>query len=262
MNNLVRSSALVISTLAAGIAQAHDNQTCNMHFDGNLRITPDAVVIKQSGKTLTIEGDSLFIDGSEQTLNAAQRRTMTQYAEHVRGTVPQVASIALEGVKLANVAVSEVMQGFGIDFNTAPIQTLLSDVETEIQQSFYQDGSFVIDQENLDLMGENIGKRFEGQMDEVMEKAMMESMGSLLMTIGREMMFSGGDMTAFEQRMEKMGEQIEERVEGQAKLLEQRADQFCHSLEDVAKYEQQFHDAVPQASDYALFEDGVTVSLN
>ena len=60
-------------------------------------------------------------------------------------------------------------------------------------------------------------------------------MGSILVALGSELMSSGGDMQAFEERMENMGAQIEEKVELHAKTLEKRANSLCDDFVEIAQ---------------------------
>ena len=73
------------------------------------------------------------------------------------------------------------------------------------------------------------------------------------MALGSELMGSGGDMQAFEARMENMGAQIEERVQVQADQLEKRADALCGNFSTIAEQEQQLVKLVPELKGYQLF---------
>ena len=78
-------------------------------------------------------------------------------------------------------------------------------------------------------------------------------MGSILVALGSELMGSGGDMQAFEERMENMGAQIEEKVELHANALEKRANSLCDNFADIAKQEEKLVMQVPELKGYQLF---------
>ena len=106
--------------------------------------------------------------------------------------------------------------------------------------------------QSFDELGEDIEQQFDENFEQAVEQAMVQSIGSVLMALGSQMVSSGGDMDEFEQRMERMGEQIEQRVELQAANIEQRADTLCHSFSELAEQEAQLVSMVPELSDFQL----------
>lgn len=108
-------------------------------------------------------------------------------------------------------------------------------------------------QQSFQQFGENFENQFDQQIESAVQSAMMQSMGSILMAVGSELMGSGGDMQAFEQRMENMGAEIEAKVERQANQLEKRADALCGNFSTIAEQEQQLVKLVPELKDYQLF---------
>ncbi|XQF91167.1 YggN family protein [Pseudoalteromonas espejiana] len=254
---------LVSALICAPAAMAHNdndsgisfsNEQCNVEFKNDVRIKPSELEIFTAFNQFmrfNNNGD-LTVNGEEVSINSEQRQALTQYSDTLRTQLPEVANIALDGVKIAGVALEEVANAFNID-GLNDLSGLMDGIKVEVENTFYQQGTFVMGQQSFDQFGENFEQQFEQQIETVVESAVMQSMGSILVALGSELMCSGGDMDAFEQRMENMGEQIEEKVELHANKLEQRAHALCDNFADIAQQEQQLVAQLPQLKGYELF---------
>ncbi|MBB1292441.1 YggN family protein [Pseudoalteromonas sp. SR44-5] len=259
MKKLLLISSLFIAT---GAMAHNDNETnisfsgdtCDVEFKNDVRIKPNELeIFTADNHTMTfINSGELMIDGQTLTLNSQQHQAISNYSDSLRSQLPEVANIALEGVKIAGVAIEEVANAFNID-GLDSINELMADIQVEVQNTFYQQGAFVMGQQSFSQFGENFESQFDEQIESAVQAAMMQSMGSILMAVGSELMGSGGDMQAFEQRMENMGAEIEAKVEQQANQLEKRADALCGNFSTIADQEQQLVKLVPELKDYQLF---------
>lgn len=231
-----------------------NNEQCNVEFKNDVRIKPDELEIFTANKqTMQFNTNgNLTINGESVALNHSQQKALTQYSDSLRTQLPEVANIALEGVKIAGVALQEVANAFNID-GLDNISSLMDDIKLEIQNTFYQQDTFVMGQQSFNQFGENFEQQFEQQIETDVESAVMQSMGSILVALGSELLGSGGDMQAFEQRMENMGTQIEEKVEQHADALEKRANALCENFANIAKQEEQLVVQVPELKGYQLF---------
>lgn len=254
---------LISSLLVTHSVMAHnenDNnisfsgEQCDVEFHNDVRIKPSELeVFTNDNRTMkVVNNHQLYIDGTAITLNNEQRQAVGDYAQSLRSQLPEVADIALEGVKIAGVAINEVAQAFNIE-GLDSIDKLLADIETEVNDTFYQQGAFVMGQQSFQKFGENFESNFDEQISAAVESAISQSMGSILMAVGAQMMGSGGDMQDFEQRMENMGTAIETKVEQQAERLEKRADTLCTNFAAIAEQEQQMIKLLPELADYSLF---------
>lgn len=254
---------LVGSLFIATGAIAHDDHgtnisfsgdSCEVEFQNDVRIKPSELEIFTADNHTMVFADNgkLMIDGQMLALNSQQRQAINDYSDSLRSQLPEVANIALDGVKIAGVAVEEVANAFNIS-GLDSINELMGDIQLEVENTFYQQGAFVMGQQSFSEFGENFENHFDEQIESAVQSAMMQSMGSILMAIGSELTGSGGDMQAFEQRMENMGAQIEEKVELQANQLEKRADALCGNFSTIAAQEQQLVKLVPELKGYQLF---------
>ena len=164
--------------------------------------------------------------------------------------VPQVRSIAIEGVDLAlegvNLAFNELL-GDGNEIG-ADLTEELSSLRDEVGERFTIEHGFTIGENGLEddeLFGEEIEQRIESAV----EKAVMGSMGSLLVALGQEMMFSNGDSNAFETRMENFGESIENEMESRAEKIEHKANSLCLAAVEIDKLEDELQASIASLED-------------
>ncbi|KTF11765.1 YggN family protein [Pseudoalteromonas carrageenovora] len=259
MKKLLLVSALICTPAAMAhndndSAISFSNGQCNVEFKNDVRIKPNELeIFTANNRTMqfTTDGD-LTINGELINLNSNQRAALNTYSDSLRTQLPEVANIALEGVKIAGVALAEVGNAFNID-GLDNMSELMDDIKMEVENTFYQQGTFVMGQQSFNQFGENFEQQFENQIETAVESAVMQSMGSILVALGSELLGSGGDMEAFEQRMENMGAQIEEKVELHANALEERANDLCGNFADIAKQEEQLVAQLPELQGYELF---------
>ena len=254
---------LVSALICTPVAMAHNdsdstisfsNDQCDVEFKNDVRIKPNELEIftaKNQAMQFNSNGD-LMVNGEFVALNNSQRQALTQYSDSLRIQLPEVANIALDGVKIAGVALEEVGNAFNIN-GLDDMSSLMDDIRVEVENTFYQEGTFVMGQQSFNQFGENFEHQFEKQIETAVESAVMQSMGSILVALGSELLGSGGDMDAFEERMENMGAQIEEKVELHANNLEQRANSLCGNFAEIAKQEEQLVTLVPELEGYQLF---------
>ena len=69
-------------------------------------------------------------------------------SDSLRSQLPEVANIALDGVKIAGVAIEEVSKAFNID-GLNDISELMDDISVEVQNAFYQQGAFTMGQQKI-----------------------------------------------------------------------------------------------------------------
>ncbi|TMP28735.1 hypothetical protein CWB99_10890 [Pseudoalteromonas rubra] len=257
MKAILLASTLALSTQVAAHTDNHfsvSTDECAVDFKNDVQITPDQVYIKNgNGQPVMIDAQGfLFIADQPVSLNQDERMAMQTYADTLRAELPKVASIALQGVELAGVAIEEVATAFNLH-NFDSLSALMDELHTEIEGAFYQQGTFVMGEQAFNEFGAQFEHQFEEKIEQAIEGAMMESIGSLLVAIGSEMVSSGGDMDRFEQRMENLGAEIEQKIEHQAKALEQQADALCGNFKTIAEQESQLSAMIPQMKGYQLF---------
>lgn len=258
-------AASFTTALMAPVAMAHDEndehsnfsfggQQCNLEFNNSLRLDKNVIEITGSNdKVMRIDNQAnLYVDGTQVDLSSKEQQAVADYADGLREKLPQVAEIAMDGVKLAGSALEEVSKALNIPAFES-LGEVMTTVSTELHARFYDGDTFVFDQANFDSMDEAFGPEFDAKIEKAIEETMMESVGSILVAIGSELLTSGGSMTAMEQRFENMGKAIEEKMEKEAAGLEQKAEALCGSFLVLAQQENELQSLVPNLEDYDLF---------
>ena len=172
---------------------------------------------------------------------------MAQYSASIRTIIPQVRTIAIEGVELAldgvNLAFNELL-GEGNKVG-ADLTKELSSLRDEVANRFTIEHGFTIGEDGLDD-DELLGEEFEERIEAAVEKAVTSSMGSLLMALGQQMMTSGGDPDTFETKMEHFGDTIEREMESRSDKIERKADSLCLSAIEIDQLEEKLRSNISE----------------
>ena len=261
MSNKLLLSVAVTSALISGHAFAHDtsfqNNSCDMELDGHIQYYQgDLTVQMDNGSVMTIDAQhNMTINGESVSLDREQQRWVSEYYNNIDIAIPMTLTIASEGLQIANVAVTEVFtellggDQMGDDFNE-----LFNSLETKLNTSFYDDaGNIRVDSTKFDEPGwfdESWEQEFETQI----ESLISESMGRILIAVGTQMLWEGGDMSEFEQKMERWGEDLEYRLESQAASLEEKGDALCKVLKKADYAEGQMQASISGLDDLNLLD--------
>ena len=236
---------------------AHD--ACDIELDAGVTLNESKLEFFNASENAenekqilyTIKNDhSLIVHGQKIELNDRQQRLVTKYAQDIRAMVPQVRTIALEGVDLAlegvNLAFNELL-GEGNNVG-AELTTELSTLKDEVAGRFTVKHGITLGAKGIngkDFTGEELlGKEFEQRIESVVEKAVINSMGSILMAMGQEMLFSDKESNSLETRMEDFGESIADEMEHRAEKIEKKAEVLCAAIIDIDKLEEQLKASV------------------
>jgi len=251
MKSIIATAILISSSTVFAHDTNFSTDSCDVDLDAGIRISKSAIEFSQNNKPLykIVNNDSLYVDGEKISLSSHQQSLITDYSTSIRAVVPEVRTIAIGGINLAvqgvNMAFDELL-GSGNDLG-ADLTTQLNSIRDEVDKKFNDDSEFYID-ENGFAADEFFGEEFEARIEKVVEDTLKNSMGSLLIAVGQEILFSGGDMDALETRMENFGEQIEHEMESRAEDLEKRGEALCHSILAIDSLEEQLKSEIDQIS--------------
>jgi Protein of unknown function (DUF2884) len=250
MKTTLATAALFVCTSTF----AHDS-SCDADIQGGISIQQNVVEFSQHKKSLykIVDDQYLFVKGEEVHLDNNQQALVSQYSKEIKAIVPQAKGVALEALDLAvdgvNLAFNELL-GSGNDVGHE-LTMSLNDIRSEINENLSLENGLYVDENGID--GEDlIGEEFEQRIESVMEEAIKNSMGSLMIAVGQEMLFSGGDMEAFETRMEDFGQRIEHEMETKGEALEKSANAICSSLVEIDKLENRMTNEIDVLADFNM----------
>lgn len=248
------ATALII---ASSSTFAHDNSfstdSCDVDLNGGININAKEITFYKNKSPLyrIVNDESLFIDGEEISLNSTQASLVHEYSTNIRNVVPEVKSIAIDAIDLAidgvNLAFNELL-GEGNNVSEE-LTTQLTTIRTEVDAEFSSREGFYIDEDGFS--GEDFfGEDFEERIESAVESTVQNSIGSLMIAVGQEMLLSGGNMDAFETRMENFGHQIEHEMESRGEAIEERGDALCRSVVIIDELEEKLKGEIDEMSQF------------
>jgi hypothetical protein len=235
-------------------AHIYAQDACNIELDAGLTLTETTLEFFNAEKNAEntkqilykIDNDHhLIVHGKEVDLNTHQQALVTKYATSIRAMIPEVRAIAIDGVDIAldgiNLAFNELLgEGNNVGVELTKELLLLRD---EVVQRFTVENGITIGNngvERKDFTSEKIlGKEFEQRIESAIEKAVINSMGSLFVAMGQEMLRSGGEGNSFETRMENFGENIANEMEKRTEEIKRKAGALCLPIINIAQLEEQ-----------------------
>ncbi|WP_342805253.1 DUF2884 family protein [Alteromonas sp. M12] len=243
--SVIAASILLLS----GTAAANE---CDVSMDGQVSLINNVLTITtEANDVIKIDaGEALFVNGQRMDVNRDQERWVSEYYNGIYDAVPVAAELALDGVAIANVAVSEVLGNLlGTDSNAVDkIQEKLDQIKEKIEFNFYaDDGSIHIDSANFSD-GDFLGAQWQQDFEETVEEVVTASIGHLMIALGTELIFGDGDTDAFDERLDNFGQNIEQKIEARAEKLEQKADAFCMRLASIDYAENKLQNSMQELS--------------
>lgn len=253
MKTLLATAVLLSTTTVFAHDTSFSSDSCDIDLNAGLRINKDLIEFTKNNKPLytIINNRTLIVNDSEVELNDYQQSLVLEYSTNIRAVLPEVKEIAVDAIELAvegvNLAFNELL-GEDNDVGEELTEHLHS-IRNEVDQRLDSENEFYID-ENGELEDDFFGKDFEQRIETVVEETVQNSLGSLLIAVGQEMLFAGGDMDAFEARMENFGEQIERDIEYRAEKLEKRGEDLCHAVYKIDGIETQLSQSIDELSGF------------
>ena len=247
MKNILTTSLLVAATSLI-VPNVYAHNSCDVKLESGIKISSQSIEFLDDSKSILykiVNDEVLIVDGQTISLNATQQSIVSEYSTSIREVVPEVKDIALDAIELAsdgvNMAFNELL-GEGNSVG-ADISAELNIIHQQIEDHFSADSGLYIDDDGL--AGDDIfGEDFEERIESVVEKAIENSMGTLLIAVGKEMLSSGGDMDKFETRMEDFGQKIEHEMETRAQEFEKRGEALCHTAVEIDNFESQLQNNI------------------
>lgn len=244
--------------LAAGSATAHNS--CNLELDAGVRITDESIEFYHEDQQTykIVEDQYLVVRGQVLKLNQMQQELVTSYAASIRAAVPEVRSMALDGIDLAIDAITIAFDGLLGEKNqvSAQLITELNNVKSDVNRYFTAGNPITFNRGNEDTP-DFLGKYFETRMERIVETSVQNSIGSIMVAMGKEVLASGGDMDAFEARMNKFGEQMAAQMSAKAMRMEARGEQLCKTIRAVDANEEKLKGVVPAVESFNIIRVNV-----
>lgn len=240
------ASAITVSLASSAV---YANQSCDVDLSAGFAINASSIEFlhdegenenKNRSLYKIIDGKKLLVDNQKIELSDAQQALVKKYDEKIRRLVPQVKSVAIDGVDLAIEGVNLAFNGLLGEGNAvaADLTTELTLIREQVSKNLSIENGVSVGVEGLESE-ELLGKDFDQRIESAVEKAVLNSMGSILIAMGQQMVASEGDERSFETRMENFGENIEHEMTTRSAVIEKKAEALCISIAEVDALEEQ-----------------------
>lgn len=253
--------SLVIALLA--FSQQVFAQQCSINLNYGVIIDPKHIRIIEKGQTkVQINNTSqLFIKGIEQPLSHEQQELLVQFSSGIRQQIPEIVSIAIEGVDIGLKAVNEVVAGLTGENSASQqkVQAKFDELKWRIRARFNQSANnYYIAPQDLN----DFDEMFTGEFEQEIEAMISTSIGTILEAVGQSMLKEdssgeyGGEtrITTFDKRLTSISKGLELEVTERAKALDKKAARFCLALIELETIETELQQAIPALQKYNLIE--------
>ncbi len=237
------------------------NNACNIELQGGVRIEQNTINFVKDNELIykIIDDNQLVINNRTVDLDEKQQQLVQAYAHSIRAVVPKVKHVALEAVDLA-------VEGVSLAFNellgennqtVEKLTTELAKVRSEVDDYFGESKPVYLGKDD-GRSDEVFAKQFEERVENLIEEVVQNSIGTLLVAIGQEMLTSGDDIDAFEAKMDKFGERIEQEMQIKTQQVEHKMEGLCHAVSHIDHLEEQLKKQIPALAHIDL----LTVTVN
>ena len=240
------------------------SQECAIHFNYGVIIGPDHIRIIDQIKTQVQINNrkQLFIKGRELKLTDSQQQLLTQFSEGIRQKLPEMVSIAIEGVDIGLKAANEVIGGLTGENSSSQqkVQAKFEELKSRIRTRFNQSANnyYIAPQDFNDF-----DEMFAGQFEQEIEEIVSESIGTILKAVGQSVLteknFRDMDNTEerialYDDRLTTFGKGLQLEITERAKALDEKASLFCLQLNALDTIEHKLQQAIPELQLYNIIE--------
>ncbi|MBP1473954.1 DUF2884 family protein [Frateuria sp. MAH-13] len=253
MRTLILSLAIATGLALAGPAQAgglHVNhEQCSFGTDYDVLVKPAGITFERQDGTpgsVFMHDGALRIDGRDVAVSGADAGRLREYESQVRTLLPEVASIAREGVDIGFDALTTVVASFADD--PTERSRLITRLNDQHKQALTK-----IDE------GLGRGQWRQHSVEDLMENQVGDAVESLVSTVTAKAVKAAlsGDQSqvaALEARADALDKTIDEHVDARADALSERAEALCPHMARLDQLQQQFEFRLKDGSRLALVD--------
>lgn len=244
---LAAGLALGLPAQAHGLHMQHDQ--CSFGTDYDVLVKPEGITFEREGGTpgrVFMHDGALRVDGRTVGVSVADAARLRDYEAQVRSLLPEVASIAREGVDIGFDALTTVVATFADD--AAERSRLTAELDARRTRALASvdagPGHGVWRQHGIeDLMQDQVGGAVSTLVSTVTTKAVKAAL-------------SGDEhqVDALAARADAMERSIDEQVDARAEKLGARADALCPRMARLDQLQQQFQFRLADGSRLALVD--------
>ena len=235
---------------AAGSAQAHDHRhqmSCSEYSECTLRVQGNGYLLSRSEgspATVALANGQLLVDGKVANVSAADRERLAQLDTELRRFVPEAQAVASEAIDIAFTALTEVARGLASDPDRAIAN--LEQAHVRARRDIQASPSVLF------------GGKDDDAIDRIIEPVVAEFVPQITggaMSLAFHAIFaSDKERAAMEARLDRMGDEIDRRVDARADALEPKAQSLCTRLQRMDAIENSLEYRLPNGRPLGLLD--------
>jgi hypothetical protein len=242
--------ALILALCGAPLAVADE---CNMAFAHGILIAPDHIRILQNSRThVQINADKqLFIRGEWITLTAEESELVQQYSLGLRRFVPEIVSIAVDGVELGLSSIEAMFTGIGSKSQQAEWRELVRETTFQWMSRFVRTNEhFYLAPQSLNELDYFLHDELKPQLDSLARNTVGAVWGALRDALRHsESNFERSDNQEW-QSVGHLVDKINLGLDAKAIELEEKSALFCQRMQELDRIEQQLQQRLPALAAY------------
>lgn len=258
MKKALIGSLMTISMISNPI-WAHED-SCSFSFDHDLSVMDNAITISNSStdKIYIDSSNQLYINDIAQPLSSEQQQMVDAYANNIRLLIPEVISIATEGV------------GLGIDAASLAMGTLFGEGDPdylEFTQRIQELGDKILmrldaNQFDSKALEQAFDKEFEAEIEAFAEDTVNQLMPRLMAKAMAAAMSNDASAGDFEMRADRIEHEVTAFIEPRAEALEARAEELCEIIVTLDGIEAQMVETGLSKMDLIRADANGSINLN
>jgi len=259
----------VVFPILLGVLMSFSVQAekCDVSFKYGVIIDPSHVRLLKDGVTYIQinQNQQLFISGREIILNGNQTALLSEYSKNLHKQVPEIVSIAIEGVDVGLDAVNKSISGLTGEYSESQqlFQKRFNDMQSSLRGRFnHSEQSYFISSQNFN----DFDEIFSGEFEKEIEHIVTQSLGSILMAVGDAMVKrtdrdqdkkTENKKSKLNDKMTNLEKELISELSTKTHALDQKAKVFCQNLKELGKLENKIRSSIPNLSQLNLIETNI-----
>lgn len=226
---------------------------CNMALRYGVLISPEHIRLVHNGRTsVQINHDQqLFIRGELIQLNEQEVKLVREYSQGLRRFVPELVTIAIDGVELGLTNIETMLSGVGSRSQQVEWRELIREIKYRIMSRFVRTGDhFYLAPQSLDELDKFLHGELKPQLNNLARHTVGAVWGALQdALLQSELNFENQNDEDW-QFVGKLIDKINVGLDEKTSELEEKSVLFCDRLRELDRIEHQLQQNLPVLLQY------------
>lgn len=231
---------------------------CNMAFRYGVLISPEHIRVMQNNRTYVQinHNQQLFVKGEWLDLDEEEQRLLQLYSEGLRKFVPEIVSLAVDGVEVGLSSIEAMLAGVGNKSQQAEWRALIRETTFQFLSRFVRTGDhFYLAPQSLNELDNFLNRELKPQLNTLARHSVGAVWGALRDALRQsDSNFERAetqDWQAVNQLMEKITLGMDEKIVE----LEAKSALFCQRMRELDHIETKLQQRIPRLADFDVVVD-------